>query len=572
MLKYVIQRLQQGSLKLNPYLRDEIFFISYVERKGNAIIALKTTLYTILLVLFCNQVMLLGQSQSHIKMDSINSSFDEQNPVLTPDGKRMYFVRSGHPRNEGGVIDRGDVWYSDKTETGWSVAKHGGSTINHTGLNGIVGFSADGERIYLLNYKDSQGYIHKGIAMAEWVKDHWSVPQPVDIRYFENFSENISASISPDEKVMILSYKSYDTYGNEDLYVTFKESNGSWTPPENMGVDLNTLGEEWAPYLAPDLKTLYFSSNGFGGQGGRDIFVSQRKDNTWRDWTEPVNLGSGVNTAGVELGYAIPKLGELAYFSSTQNSEGFGDIFGFPLNKTEKVLQEIVSETETPIFQPTIPKEPVKPVVVMTMQVLDIRNDQPINGIVKLNFGEKEVEVNTADLDSPEKKFLVTIEEGIEVNVEIEAEGFLKYKETFMASATPSQGVVEAKGVEGFRLTPREVGTKIQIPNVLFNEGTSSFADAKTTATQLAVLIELMKNNPDLEIRLEGHTDNRGNPKLLKELSLDRVNAVKDYLVEKGISGKRIETLGFGGEKPVGQNSTDSGREKNRRVEFVIIK
>ncbi|KYG73066.1 OmpA family protein [Roseivirga echinicomitans] len=514
----------------------------------------------------------MGQTQSHVKMDSISSSFDEQNPVLTPDGKRMYFVRSGHARNQGGVIDRGDIWYSDKTEKGWSLAKHAGSTINHTGLNGVVGFSADGERIYLLNYKDSEGNLHKGIAMAEWVMDHWSVPQPLDIRYFANNSEYISGSISPDEKVMILSYKSYDTFGNEDLYVTFKESNGSWSQPENLGADINTEGEEWSPYLAPDLKTLYFSSNGFEGQGGRDIFVSNRKGSSWTDWTKPVNLGAEMNTAGVELGYAIPKLGELAYFSSTQNSEGFGDIFGFPLNKTEKVLQEIVSNTETPITKVTEPKAQEKPVVVMTMQVLDISNDQPINGVVKLNFGEKEIEINTAELDSPEKKFLVTIEEGLEVNVEIDAEGFLKYKETFVASATPRSGGNEPKGVEGFKLTSREVGTKIKIENVLFNEGTSSFANAKAAAIQLEELIVLMLNNPDLEIRLEGHTDNRGNPKLLKELSLDRVNAVKDYLVEKGISGKRIETVGFGGEKPVGQNFSVAGRESNRRVEFIIIK
>ncbi|MGW8123128.1 OmpA family protein [Roseivirga echinicomitans] len=505
-------------------------------------------------------------------MDSISTRYDEQNPVVTPDGSRMYFVRAGHPRNEGGVIDLGDIWYSDKTENGWSVAKHGGSTINHTGLNGILGFSADGERIYLLNYKDGEGNVHSGVAVAEWVRDHWSVPQPLNIRYFANNSERLSGTISPDEKVMILSYESFDTFGNEDLYVTFKGSDDTWSQPKNLGVDVNTMGDEWAPFLAADLKTLYFSSNIFVGEGGRDIFVSQRKDNSWTDWTDPVNLGPEINTPGTELGYFIPRNGELAYFSSSHNSKGLGDIFGFPLNETEKMLQEMLAKTESPLAKVTEPKIPEKPVVVMTMQVLDIRNNQPINGIVKLNFGEKEVEVNTTDLDSPAKKFLVTIEQGLEVNVEILAEGYLKYKETFLASATPQNGDSDVKGVEGFKLTPREVGTKIKIENVLFHEGTSSFVHPKIAAAQLEKLIALMKNNPDLEIRLEGHTDNRGNPKLLKALSLDRVDAVKDYLVENGITGKRIETEGFGSEKPIGQNSDFSGRELNRRVEFVIIK
>ena len=540
--------------------------------KRNSQHALKTIRYTFLFVFLTLSFSTFGQAVGHIKLDSINSGYDEQNPVLTPDGQRLYFVRSGHPQNIAGVIDRGDIWYADKTEKGWSAPVHAGNVINHNGLNGIVGFSADGQRIYLLNYKDTGGTVRGGISMSEWVRDHWSVPQRLDIQYFANNSQYLSGTISPDEKVMILSYKSYDTYGNEDLYVTFKQMDGSWSQPENLGVDVNTMFEEWAPYLAADLKTLYFSSNGFGGEGARDIFVSQRTGSLWNDWTDPVNLGKAVNTAGVELGYSVPAFGELAYFSSSQNSEGFGDIVAFPLNETEKTLQEVATNAEVPQQVESAPAEPKTPVVVMTMQVLDIRNDQPIDAVVKLNYGEKEIEVNTANVDSPEKKFLVTIKEGEEVTVEINADGFLLYKEQFLASATPLINDEEFQAVEGFRLTPREIGTKIKIENVLFSEGKATFSNPTFTAVQLDKLIQLMETNPEMEIRLEGHTDNRGNPKLLKELSLERVKTVKDYLVEKGVKANRIQTEGFGGESPVARNSSNSGRELNRRVEFVIIK
>ena len=539
----------------------------------NSQLDLKIILYTILLTFLALTNPAFGQSSAHIKLDSINSGYDEQNPVMTPDGKRLYFVRAGHPQNIAGVLDRGDIWYSDKTEQGWSTPQHGGNVLNHNGLNGIVGFSVDGQRVYLLNYKDDEGRVSGGIAMAEWVRDHWSVPQSVDIQYFSNNSQYLSGTISPDEKVMILSYRSFDTYGNEDLYVTLKKMDGSWSQPENLGIDINTMSEEWAPYLTPDLKSLYFSSNGFGGEGGRDIFVSQRKGTLWDDWTSPVNLGNAVNTAGVELGYIVPSGGGLAYFSTTQNSEGFGDIVAFPLNETEQLLQEVAASAEVPTEAiQTEPAKPNKPMVVMTMQVLDIRNDEPIDAIVKLTYGEKEIDVNTANVDSPAKKFLVSVEEGKEVNVEISSKGFLIYKEQFMASAKPSSNDEEFKVVEGFRLTPREVGTKVKIDNVLFNEGKSTFSNPSSTAVQLDKLIQLMETNPELEIRLEGHTDNRGNPKLLKELSLERVGTVKKYLVNKGVAGNRIETLGLGSENPVGRNSSNAGRELNRRVEFVIIK
>lgn len=522
-------------------------------------------------VLLFATIFVNGQT-NRIQLDSINSSYDEKNPVLSPDGQRLYFVRSGHPQNEGGVIDMGDIWYAEKDSAGyWRRPVHA-ATINHKGLNGIAGFSASGNRIYLLNYEDNGGNLRNGIAMAEWVRDHWSVPQRLSIRFFTNKGPYLSASISPDEKVMILSMTGLDTYGNEDLYVTFKQSSGEWSQPQNLGKAINTEGEEWSPFLSADMNTLYFSSNGHGGFGSRDIFMSQRQNGSWTNWSKPVNLGDAINTKGVELGYSIPSQGEMAYYSSTQNSEGFGDIFGFPLSETERAIQELMVKSEPEKKENILPNVPERPVVAMTMQVLDITNDRPIDAFVKLSYGEKVMEVNTANADSPEGKFLVTLEEGVDVYVEIEAEGYFKYKEKFVANATPLSGDAEFGSVEGFRLTPREVGTKITIENILFDQGNAKFSNPVATAKQLDHLVALMQTNPDLEIRLEGHTDNRGNPKLLKDLSLQRVGAVKAYLIEKGIASKRIATVGYGGENPIASNSTNGGRELNRRVEFVIVK
>ena len=166
----------------------------------------------------------------------------------------------------------------------------------------------------------------------------------------------------------------------------------------------------------------------------------------------------------------------------------------------------------------------------------------------------------------------MSIEEGTRVYVEIKAEGYLNYKEEFLAEASTLVLDPEFDSVEGFRLTPNTVGTKIRIENVLFERSKATFADPTRAQVNLDKLVELMKANPEMQIRLEGHTDNQGNPKLLKQLSLDRVEAVKEYIVNKGVSGKRIKTAGFGGENPVARNVNESGRSENRRVEFVIIK
>lgn len=511
---------------------------------------------------------LVGQKAEHINLNRVNSSFDEQNPIVSPNGKRLYFVRSGHPRNEGGVIDTGDIWYSEKDSLGWGVPKHGGSTINHKGLNGIIGFSADGQRIYMINYMDNLGQIQKGITMSEWVKDHWSIPQPLNIRFFSNSSEYISGTISVDEKVLILSLKSFDNFGNEDLYVTFRQDDGNWSEPQNMGIAINTYAEEWSPFLSGDMQTLYFSSNGQETTGGREIYRTKRRGSSWVNWEQPVNLGPSINTEGTELGYFIPSSGDFAYFSSTQNSQGFGDIFAIKLD--EKGIE--VQKTTQAMQQAEISKAPAISVITMTMQVLDALWEKPLDAIVKLNYGDKRVEINTAEVDSPEKKFLITMPEGTEVNVEISAEGYLNYKEAFTVASISQRSDASGSNVEGFRLTPKVIGTKVKIENVLFEEGSAKFANREISLENLDALVDLLDANPDIEIRLEGHTDNRGNPVLLKELSLKRVDAVKEYIISKGIAASRIETIGYGAENPVGRNTTDKGRGLNRRVEFVIIK
>jgi OOP family OmpA-OmpF porin len=495
--------------------------------------------------------LIFSQKAGHVKIDKVNSTYDEQNPVLSPDGKRLYFVRSGHPQNEGGVIDRGDIWYSEKDSLGWSEPRHGGSTINHKGLNGIVGFSADGQRIYLINYSDNTGTIQSGISMSEWVKDHWSIPQRLDIRFFSNSSEYISGSISSDETVLIL-----------------KQDNGSWSQPENMGIAINTLGEEWTPFLAGDMKTLYFSSNGQETTGGREIYKTTRRGSSWTSWEQPVNIGASINTKGTELGYFIPNTGDMAYFSSTQNSQGFGDIFGIKLEATELEVQKtaIISNKAKQVFEPIIP------VITLTMQVLDALWEKPLDAKVKLLYNNNEVEINTAEVESAEKKFLVSMPKGTVVKVEINADGYLNYRETFTVSAISERDDSSDGQVEGFRLTPKVIGTKVKIENVLFEEGNAKFSNRKVSLEQLDNLVALLEANPEMEIRLEGHTDNRGNPKLLKELSLKRVDAVKEYILSKGIAATRIQTIGYGAEKPVGRNTTDKGRGLNRRVEFVIIK
>lgn len=547
---------------------------------------------------------LSGQELAHIKIAGINSSYDEHSPMLSPDGQTLYFTRAGHPANIGGVLDLGDIWFSKKAGDGWSQPVHAGTELNHPGLNGVVGFSADGQRMYLLNFFDPEGRgiskLQNGISVSTMTDGKWGIPTKLAIQFFANESSHLSATISRDEKVLIMALQSYETEGNEDFYVSMKQADGSWTQPKNIGKTLNTYAQEWAPFLADDMKSLYFTSNGHGGAGGRDVFLSERtNDSSWFEWSTPRNLGNELNSVGTEQGLSFVSGDEIAYFSSTQNSEGFGDIFAYSMpesipeaqevvitqpetpdpveeektevtvdEKEEEKVEEKVEELKqvvTPVLVPVVqPKE-----ILMTFEVLDSRTETLVDANVILTYNGEERVVKTSDITSESKRFELTLEEGTDLKVSIDLEGYLKYQKLFKAGETAANGV---GGIERLLLTREEVGTTVEIENILFNRARSSFANPEVATRQIDELVELMKGNPGMAIRLEGHTDNRGDEKLLQELSEERVKTVRDYMLSKGIDADRIEYVGYGGTKPLSDNKSPEGIEINRRVEFVIIR
>jgi len=529
----------------------------------------------VLISFFCVLNLAYAQELRHIRIDSINSGYDEFNPVLSPDGNTLYVTRKGHAQNIAGVIDPGDIWFAKKTGNGWTKLQHADNGWNHQGLNGIAGFSSDGSRVYLLNYfeKDNNGNasLKNGIAVSNLVNGQWTVPQKLNIRYFENKSRHLSATISKDEKVMILSMRSFLTEGNEDLYVTFRGEDGRWSQPKGLGPSINSFGQEWTPFIAEDNKTLYFSSNTLPGYGSRDIFVTTRLDDSWTQWSEPLNMGSSINTEGVELGFYLPNGSAEAFFSSTQNSEGRGDVFNYPLSDdipvqpvVEEEPQQVKPEQEVLASRPNM--------VVMTFQVLDAATKKPIDADVSLINEGDTVKLNTAELEG-DQKFMKAFAERDSVEVRIVAAGYLNYNEAFavmsggMNSANPNAGNVEA-----FYLTPIKEETPVVLENVLFKKGSANFSDQNAAYAQLSTLVKLMNDNPAVRIRLEGHTDNLGNEEILKSLSQNRVKKVRDYLVSQGINPARIDFVGLGGEKPIASNDTLEGREKNRRVEFIVIR
>lgn len=262
---------------------------------------------------------------------NVNTPFMELGPLPTKDGKRLYFSRQGYPENTGGTEDE-DIWYSefDEASQSWTKANNLGPPLNNSGPNFITGIGRKGDTLLLANEYRKNGKMRAGVSVSIRVGQLWSFPVPVNIAADYNFAGRTSYDLSHDRNALIIAQHKMDSHGSLDLYVSLRDPDNrhSYTGLEsiNLGSVINTFGDETSPWLSYDGKTLYFSSNGHNGYGNMDIFVSTRLDHTWTNWSEPENLGPGINSVFDDFSFNYNPLSRYAYFVrglSSKNSDIF---------------------------------------------------------------------------------------------------------------------------------------------------------------------------------------------------------------------------------------------------------
>lgn len=502
------------------------------------------------------------------KESIFNSYADEQNPVLSPDGRILYFIRAHHAQNIGQKMDLGDIWYSslDSITRKWSSPQNMGPLLNNQFHNGVIGFGLKGE-MYLYNIYELDGKAprSRGVSVVNAIAPPtlWTAPITSTVRYFYNLSDNHSISISKDGKTMLLSLESFKTRGAEDLYVSFWIPQlKAWSEPKNLGDQINTMYQEVTPFLAADNKTLYFSSNGHGGMGSKDVFSAKRLDKTWTHWSKPVNMGADVNTEGAETYYQYLTDKALAIYTSTNNSDGYGDIH-FKKISIKKMAQTIGYKIEIPAVT-TVHISEVAPIksdffIELKGSIIDVNTKKSVAATIRISGGSFKSNQTLATA------FAFKLPTVNEYTLVVEADGYISYSEK-IDIRTNALATLE----HTVNLQPIELGTTVKLDLVLFARGKTDFLEE--SYEQLDLMIQMMKDNPTMEIELGGHTDNVGSTRLNKKLSQERVDAVVAYFIKKGIDTKRLSGKGYGGAKPIGSNKTEATRRLNRRVEFTVVK
>ncbi|MFT6981366.1 MAG: hypothetical protein ACJAUD_000129 [Crocinitomicaceae bacterium] len=246
---------------------------------------------------------------------------EESIPIFSNDSSMLYFVRSNSNENKGGTNDF-DIWSSKLDEEGVYSDSRNVKELNNKFNNTVVGVSKTGQSIYLLNSYEGKKDQIKGLSVSKKNNGKWSKPEAIEIPSLDIDGEFYSFHVSEDEKTIIISYDGSNSLGDEDLYASTK-SGGIWSAPVHMGSKINSIGFEISPFLSSNQDTLFFSSNGFGGEGDADIFYSV-KQGSWTEWSAPMNLGNVINTSKFDAYFSHN--GHQAFWSSNRESE-LSDIY-----------------------------------------------------------------------------------------------------------------------------------------------------------------------------------------------------------------------------------------------------
>ncbi|MFT4736593.1 MAG: OOP family OmpA-OmpF porin [Cyclobacteriaceae bacterium] len=494
--------------------------------------------------------------------ENVNSPYVEHSPIISPNGKKLYFSRKYHPDNMGGVDDPEDIWVSewDEEADAWKEAVNAGSPLNTAGPNFISSITSDGEKdvIILGNRYGKKGRMYAGISMATVEADgSFSKPTSLEVTNEYNYSPKADFFLVPGGQALILSVERDDSYGGRDLYVSFKDGN-SWTEPKNLGGTINTAAEEAAPFLAVDGKTLYYSSGGFSGYGGLDIYVTRKLDNAFEKWSPPENMGSGINTDLDDQYFSIPSNGKHLYFTRGE-VDSDTDIFRFKVD-------ELFIDPNNPLAESIKHLEEDKEVVIVVNgMVTNSKDGLPMPG-VKVNVERLPDGVGIGSVTTQDDgSYSVILFPGARYGLGAELDGFIAGSQNLDLNEIEKTDTLDVN----LSLSPIEVGKPIVLNNIFF-----AFAkDLLTTSSyaELSRVLEYMESGRIEKIEVSGHTDSVGDSNYNKLLSQKRANSVKKFFTANGISSSRVLAKGMGEDQPVSTNETDDGRAKNRRVEFKVL-
>jgi len=465
--------------------------------------------------------------------DSINSPVSEYFPTITLDGKQLIYTRRVGNINE-------DFYGSQMLQGGWSKSNGLYGNINTERSEGAQSISQDGEWLIFTGCLFPQGVGSCDLYISYLTPDGWSSPENLGTRINSSDWES-SPSLSPDKRDLYFASTKTGGYGGSDIYVSRRLSNGVWSDPENLGPLVNTAGNEIYPFIHADNQTLYFTSNGHLGFGNDDLFLVRKQPGG--NWTKAENLGYPINTIENEGSLVVAADGKTAYYASDRSdSKGGLDLYSFELRSDVRPARTLWVKGK----------------------VFDKKTGKGLPSAVELTDLSSQELLSKVQTDAT-GAYLLTLPVGKDYAFNVNRRGYLFFSENFTFTRTVSDSTYHLD----IPLQPIEKNATTVLHNIFFD--VKQFELKPSSTLELDKLVALMKENPTLRILISGHTDNVGKAAENSKLSNNRAQAVVKYVSSKGIEIKRLVFRGYGAQKPVADNTSESGRARNRRTELTVL-
>jgi len=642
----------------------------------------------------------------------VNSRFHDAAPIISPDGNTLYFFVANHPDNKYGIDNSQDIWCSEKDEHGrWQDAVHMQAPLNTHQFNQVLSVLGDGNILFI---RGGRGNNDAGFSYTRRVNGRWTAPEPVEVKGYEKMKKGIFSGgyLSIDGRVLLLYFSETEGSKNSDIYVSFQEKHNQYSRPVKIGEPISTRRDEFGPYLTPDMTTMYFGSNRWGGLGSSDIYKTERLDDTWMNWSKPVNIGTPINTDGFDAYFSIDATGRIAFTTRAYMSADGGHLniiglvprpeirlFGTVWNKennqpvetdmeyiaikkdtgfiyTNNLGQYDITLTHRAVYEFVIVKNgfeimqdsidlthvedfaevqkdffliPQRANILLYGSVLEEETDFPLeSGISIYNASEKIISIRSEPIqgyyktsipgngdypvninldgyypfvdtlniqtDKPYDEFqrnfylkpLIQLSGyvmnkkndqlmSIEITYEDEnqkigtftsdingyyhillpekskyyfhaiKEGFINLSDSLtIEEYNPREGITK-----NLYMIPIEVGITVRLNKIFFDFDKTTLRSE--SYPELNKVVDFLNENPTTEIEIGGHTCNMGTNEYNINLSQGRAEAVRNYLLREGIHNTRVMSVGYGENMPEATNTTDEGRQTNRRVEFKVL-
>jgi outer membrane protein OmpA-like peptidoglycan-associated protein len=502
---------------------------------------------------------------------SLNTEFDDFAPSVSTDGAEIVFTSTrpnGHTANEVGGYDA-DIYTSSLTDGNWSEPKQVAGGLNSTVDDVSNNMSYDGTKMLL--HRDNNGQFD--IYESRLSGLNWTDPVLAHFQISSNKSNEKYAAYSNDGWSLYFARDNDSKANGFDVMFSAMQSRQQKDYGAAVAVGnglVNSKFNDGPVYLHIDGETMYIASEGNESLGGYDIFVSKKVQGSW---TKPVNMGYPINTPYDDFFFASTANGKFAYIASNRaGGKGGYDIYKVIFWGAEKkpvydmedyLLASVAMPMKDASVESTVDVNR-KSFTVFKGATVDAMTKKPVEAQIEITDNATGKVMETFTTNSATGKFIITLPSGKNYGIAVKAEKYLFHSENFDipngAADNLVNKVIELKNIA--------IGSKVALRNIFFDVGKSVLRPESNA--ELDRLVKLMKDVPSLKIEISGHTDNSGSATINETLSQSRADAVVTYLSSKGFAATRLTAKGYGSSKPVATNSTDEGRQQNRRTEFEI--